>query len=64
MSLAAGPGRGRVAEGQLPDEIQLVVDKHVAYIQDLDTVRSTTIRHPHLDGSDAEGSAEMSSNII
>ena len=40
MSLAAGPGRGRIAEGQLPDELKLVVDKHVAYVQKLDTVRS------------------------
>lgn len=39
MSLAAGPGRGRVAVGQLPDELKLVVDKHVAYVQKLDTVR-------------------------
>jgi geranylgeranyl transferase type-2 subunit beta len=38
MSLAAGPGRGRIADGQLPDELKLVVDKHVAYIQSLDTV--------------------------
>lgn len=39
MSLAAGPGRGRTAEGQLPEELKLVVDKHVAYIQSLDEVR-------------------------
>lgn len=39
MSLAAGPGRGRVAGGQLPDDLRLVVDKHVAYVQKLDTVR-------------------------
>jgi geranylgeranyl transferase type-2 subunit beta len=39
MSLAAGPGRGRVASDQLPDELKLVVDKHVAYVQALDTVR-------------------------
>ncbi|EMC91461.1 hypothetical protein BAUCODRAFT_329474 [Baudoinia panamericana UAMH 10762] len=37
MSLAAGPGRGHVAVGQLPEELKLVVDKHVAYIQSLDT---------------------------
>jgi len=41
MSLAAGPGRGGGAEKQLPDELKLVVDKHVAYIQSLDTVRLT-----------------------
>jgi hypothetical protein len=40
MSLAAGPGRGGVAGSQLPDELKLVVDKHVAYIQSLDTVCS------------------------
>lgn len=40
MSLAAGPGRGRSTPGQLPDEVRLVVDKHVAYIQSLDTVRN------------------------
>ena len=39
MSLAAGPGRGRAPGGQLPDELKLVVDKHVAYVQNLDTVR-------------------------
>ena len=38
MSLVAGPGRGGVADGQLPDELRLVVDRHVAYIQSLDTV--------------------------
>ena len=39
MSLAAGPGRGGGgAHGQLPEELQLVVEKHVAYIQSLDTV--------------------------
>ncbi|KAF7195005.1 Geranylgeranyl transferase type-2 subunit beta [Pseudocercospora fuligena] len=36
MSLAAGPGRGGGAS-QLPDELKLVVDKHVAYIQALDS---------------------------
>lgn len=41
MSLVAGPGRGGVADGQLPDELKLVVDKHVAYIQKLDTVHPT-----------------------
>ena len=43
MSLAAGPGRGGVTNSQLPDELKLVVDKHVAYIQSLDTV---CIAHP------------------
>lgn len=40
MSLAAGPGRGGGAtNAQLPNELTLVIDKHVAYIQSLDTVR-------------------------
>lgn len=36
MSLVA-PGRGGVADDQLPDELKLVIDKHVAYIQSLDS---------------------------
>jgi len=40
MSLAAGPGRAQVAHGQLPEELKLVVEKHVAYIQSLDAVRT------------------------
>lgn len=41
MSLAAGPGRGGGTSpaGHLPDDLTLAVDKHVAYIQSLDTVR-------------------------
>lgn len=38
MSLAAGPGRGGGGSAQLPDELELVTEKHVAYIQSLDTV--------------------------
>ena len=38
MSLVAGPGRGGSAESQLPGELNLVIEKHVAYIQALDTV--------------------------
>ena len=38
MSLVAGPGRGGAADGMLPDELSLVIEKHVAYIQSLDTV--------------------------
>ncbi|WPH01570.1 Hypothetical protein R9X50_00441800 [Acrodontium crateriforme] len=45
MSLAAGPGRGRVADGQLPDDLKLVVDKHVAYIKSLDTRRDELEYH-------------------
>lgn len=44
MSLAAGPGRGRVADGQLPDDLKLVVEKHVAYIKSLDTVNDIQLR--------------------
>ncbi|CAO2648999.1 Nn.00g099480.m01.CDS01 [Neocucurbitaria sp. VM-36] len=35
MSLVSGPGRGGMAA--IPDEMQLFVDKHVRYIQSLDT---------------------------
>lgn len=43
MSLVAGPGRGGAGENQLPDELKLVVEKHVAYIQSLDSVRTTNL---------------------
>jgi hypothetical protein len=38
MSLVAGPGRGG-AISDLPAELQLYAQKHVDYIQSLDTVR-------------------------
>jgi geranylgeranyl transferase type-2 subunit beta len=38
MSLVSGPGRGGMAS--MPDEMRLLVDKHVRYIQSLDTVRT------------------------
>lgn len=38
MSLAAGPGRAGAPHSSLPDELRLVVHKHIAYIQSLDTV--------------------------
>lgn len=38
MSLVAGPGRGGVLSA-LPSELQLYAQKHVDYIQSLDTVR-------------------------
>ena len=63
MSLAAGPGRGGVANSQLPEELKLVVDKHVAYIQSLDTVcapHSSTIIG--MLTTNAHSSAAMSSN--
>ena len=37
MSLVSGPGRG--GGPNLPDDLTLVIDKHVKYIQDLDSVR-------------------------
>ncbi|KAI9814796.1 MAG: hypothetical protein M1827_003062 [Pycnora praestabilis] len=37
MSLASGPGRGGSYIGGLPGELQLLVEKHVTYIQSLDT---------------------------
>ena len=37
MSLAAGPGRGGGNSG-LPEELELCIDRHVMYIQSLDTV--------------------------
>jgi geranylgeranyl transferase type-2 subunit beta len=37
MSLVAGPGRGGMIA--MPAEMQLFVDKHVRYIQSLDSVR-------------------------
>jgi hypothetical protein len=41
MALVSGPGRGGgEARLGLPEELSLFVDKHVKYIQTLDTVRS------------------------
>lgn len=37
MSLVSGPGRGGASPGHVPDELELVVEKHVEYIQSLDT---------------------------
>ena len=42
MSLVSGPGRAGV--GGMPAEMQLYVDKHVRYIQSLDTVRDIIIK--------------------
>ena len=39
MSLVSGPGRGGTPSQALPNELDLVVEKHVKYIQSLDTVR-------------------------
>lgn len=40
MSLVSGPGRAHSAESGLPTELELVVEKHVQYIQSLDKVSS------------------------
>lgn len=66
MSLAAGPGRGGVANSQLPDELKLVIEKHVAYIQSLDTVRSPyadVVRARSMLTTNANSSGAMSSSI-
>ena len=60
MSLVSGPGRGGVSRGDVPDELKLVVDEHVKYIQSLDTVSYTT--SDHFSGSSFTDSAKMSSN--
>ena len=39
MSLVSGPGRGGVSSTDRPNELGLVIDSHVKYIQSLDTVR-------------------------
>ncbi|KAI9664908.1 MAG: hypothetical protein M1821_006356 [Bathelium mastoideum] len=39
MSLAAGPGRGGLGRNQLPEDLKLYINKHVAYIQSLDKRR-------------------------
>ena len=38
MSLVSGPGRGGSLGSQNSDELELVVEKHVEYVQTLDTV--------------------------
>ena len=63
MSLAAGPGRGGGAEKQLPEELSLVVDKHVAYIQSLDTVRSASAEQVRALALTLTNSGEMSWSI-
>ena len=40
MALVSGPGRGGgLSTGAMPQEVELVIDKHVEYIKSLDTVR-------------------------
>ena len=63
MSLAAGPGRAGSAAGQLPDELKLVAEKHVAYIQSLDTVRQILLMtFSLLTDTDTHSSAATNSN--
>ena len=59
MSLVSGPGRGGASTGHVPDEIKLVVEKHVEYIQSLDTVRSARAIQ-ELCGSSLADSGKMS----
>ena len=48
MSLVSGPGRGGIIDARLPQELRLFVDKHVSYIQSLDTVRANElVSHAH-----------------
>lgn len=42
MSLVSGPGRAPSTGIGLPTELQLVVEKHVQYIQSLDKVSTPT----------------------
>lgn len=58
MSLVAGPGRGGSLQDALPAELQLCVEKHVKYIQSLDTVRSTVTSKRAV--ADSRRSAKMS----
>ena len=62
MSLASGPGRGGASTGDVSDELKLVVEKHVEYIQSLDTVRSTGITW-HFCGSSSADSVKMNLSI-
>lgn len=50
MSLVSGPGRGGGhGSKDLPEEMKLAVQKHVEYIQTLDTVRWITHSAMELD---------------
>jgi len=68
MSLVSGPGRAGM--GNMPEEMQLFVDKHVRYIQSLDTVRTSHSRainqqrHPALTRSSAKTSLSTGSPSI
>lgn len=62
MSLVSGPGRGGTAGDGLPDELELVVDKHVKYIQSLDTVSPSSPESSRLDSGSCADSAKTNSN--
>ncbi|RYE95237.1 MAG: hypothetical protein EOO77_43245 [Oxalobacteraceae bacterium] len=62
MSLISGPGRAGMAS--MPDEMQLFVDKHVRYIQSLDTVRTQPTDSPALTRCSAKMSSSTGSPSI
>ncbi len=48
MSLVSGPGRGGTSADAVPDELKLVIDKHVEYIQTLDKVGCTILKPQYI----------------
>lgn len=60
MSLVSGPGRAKAAGSSLSDELQLMVEKHVHYVQSLDKVRDK-LQPSDMENSFAD-SAKMSSS--
>ena len=60
MSLVAGPGRGGSHLSGLPDELELCVEKHVAYIKSLDTVRVCHVLSRAVADSCCRGKMSMS----
>ena len=62
MSLVSGPGRGGASTDDVPDQLKLVVERHVQYITSLDSVRSAEITEG-LCGSSLANSAKMSLSI-
>ena len=62
MSLVSGPGRGGASTAHAPDELKLAVEKHVEYIQSLDTVRSAGATR-EIGGSSFADSDKMSLSI-
>ena len=62
MSLVSGPGRGGASTDDGPDQLELVVEKHVQYITSLDSVRSAEINEESSSSSSAD-SAKMNLSI-